>query len=46
MPSDEAVEQKRKEARIFPAERYGNLTAARMRALIVAMPPHDLLGCI
>ncbi|PAP96633.1 SEC-C metal-binding domain-containing protein [Mesorhizobium wenxiniae] len=45
MPSDEAAEQKRKEA-ASSLLRDMETTAARMRALIVAMPPHDLLGYI
>jgi len=45
MPLDEAAEQKRKEA-ASSLLRDMEATAARMRALIVAMPPHDLLGYI
>jgi hypothetical protein len=45
MPLDEAAGQKRKEA-ASSLLRDMEATAARMRALIVAMPPHDLLGYI
>ncbi|MFC6488733.1 hypothetical protein [Nitratireductor sp. GCM10026969] len=45
MQPDDAAEQKRKEA-ASSLLRDMETTAARMRALIVAMPPHDLLGYI
>jgi hypothetical protein len=45
MPLDEAAEQKHKEAAASLLKDM-ELTAARMRTLIVSMPPHDLLGYI
>ncbi len=45
MPSDDVSEQKRKEVTSSLLKDM-EMTAARMRALIIAMPPHDLLGYI